>query len=90
VAPYRDFVEIRQPDQMLDPLPRVNIIEPLPVLNIAAQYETTGPQLRSTLLFGRTGILLVVACTVGSEPKFTKANEDVGLVTNSVSPEPAS
>lgn len=66
-----DFFMIRQGHQTIDPVPRVNRTEPLPEVNKAAQYKTSGPAFSRTLPLGKTGMSAVVACAVESEPKLT-------------------
>lgn len=66
-----NFLVVRQRAQVLDPSPRVNIMDPLPDIRRAAQYDTNGPHRSRSVLFGRIGVSAVVACTVGSEPNLT-------------------
>ena len=84
-----DFLGVRQRVQILDPSPRVNITDPLPEARMVAKYDTSGPHRSRILLFGRIGVSPVVACTVGSEPNLTYANDEFGLVMSTKSPQPA-
>lgn len=75
---------------MPDPSPRVNATVPVPAAKIAAQYETSGPQRSSSLELGSTGVSLVAACTVESDPKRTNATAEARFVISTDSPPPKS